>query len=92
VCVRCRRRGHGDRAGARCCESDSVEIPVRRFVFIVLTNLGIAAGLCVAAVGLFMLMSMVREMTGWSAAVSAVAVVALSIVALSALVAWLEKK
>jgi hypothetical protein len=69
-----------------------VEVPVRRFAIILLTNLGVVAALCVAGVGVFVLMSMVREMTGWSTAVSAGAVVALAIVALSALVAWLEKK
>jgi hypothetical protein len=69
-----------------------MEVQVKRFGEILLVNIGVACGLAVACVALFVLMSMVREMTGWSAAVSAVAVVALSIVALSALVAWLEKK
>jgi hypothetical protein len=63
---------------------------MKRFAVLLLVNLFAAAGLCVAGVGVFMVTSMIREMTGLSTAASAGAVVAFTIIVWSAVQAWLE--
>lgn len=65
---------------------------MRRFVDILLINLCVVAAVCIACVGLFVVASMVRELTGWSTIASAGSVVAFTIVAWSAVRAWLETK
>jgi uncharacterized membrane protein len=63
---------------------------VKRFAEILVVNIVVAASLFLAGVALFVLMNMVREFTGWSAAVSAISTIGVVIVILSAVCAWLE--